>query len=112
METHPENIIVNILDDMAEIGEWTSISDAIQANGRKSHQDTREDVVAILAAIKSSQVIVPGRLNGGFQDLPADWDPTTVADEIFSDPNPVGAMMDVLLRPAGEWPKRHSTDIR
>lgn len=106
METDPDKIIANILDDMAEIGDWTSICDAIQANGRKSHQASREEVVAILTAIKHSRTIIPGRLNGGFQDLPPDWDPTTVTGGIFSDPHPVGAMMDVLLRPAGEWPNR------
>ena len=111
METDPDKIIVNILDDMAEIGDSTSISDATTANGKNSFHATREDVVAILTAIKNNQAIIPGRLTGGFQDLPADWDPTTVTNGIFSDPNPVGAMMDVLLRPAGEWPKRQDNRI-
>lgn len=111
METNPDKIIVNILDDMAEIGDWTSIADATAANGKNSFHATRGDVAAILTAIKNSQTITPGRLNGGFQDLPADWDPTTVMGGIFSDPNPVGAMMEVLLRPAGEWPKRRDTTI-
>lgn len=110
METNPDKIIVNILDDMAEIGDWTSIADATAANGKNSFHATREDVVAILTAIKHSQTIIPGRLNGEFQDLPADWDPTTVTDGIFSDPIPAGAMMEVLLRPAGEWPTRQDKE--
>lgn len=106
METNPEQIISNILDDMAEIGDWVSISDAIQANGRKSHQANREDITLILRAIEQSQEIAIGKINGEFQDFPTDWEPAEVTAEIFSDPQPVGAMMQVLLRPAGQWPEK------
>ncbi|AWB83138.1 hypothetical protein [Corynebacterium liangguodongii] len=106
METNPEKIIANILADMAEIGDWASIADALAANGRNSHFASREEVMAILRVLKKSPEISVGKVEGGFLDLPDDWDPAEVADQIFSDPQPVGAMMETFIRPTGEWPQR------
>lgn len=92
METNPETIIANILDDMAEIGDWTSIADALAANGRNPHFARREEVLTILTALKQSPEIAVGRLAGDFRDLP--------------DPQPVGAMMETLMRPTGKWPQK------
>lgn len=108
METNPEKIIANILDDMAEIGDWTSIADALAANGRNSHFARREEVLTILTALKQSPEIAVGRLAGDFRDLPDNWSPAQVTDQIFSDPQPVGAMMETLMRPTGEWPENEN----
>ncbi|WP_257159318.1 hypothetical protein [Corynebacterium cystitidis] len=106
METNPEKIITNILDDMAEIGDWTSISDALGANDHNSHFASREEVLTILLAIKQSPELAIGRLDDGFKDLPDSWDPAEITVEIFRDPQPAGAMMEVLMRPTGQWPQR------
>lgn len=105
METNPVKIIDNILGEMAEIGDWSTICDAIQANGRRAHLASREDIMSILVAIKESPDVSIGRLDGEFQDLPPDWEPSEVTAEIFSDPQPDGAMMEVLIRPTGAWPQ-------
>lgn len=106
METNPETIIANILDDMAEIGDWTSIADALAANGRNPHFARREEVLTILTALKQSPEIAVGRLAGVFRDLPDNWSPAEVTDQIFFDPQPVGAMMETLMRPTGKWPQK------
>ncbi|WP_262485199.1 hypothetical protein [Corynebacterium poyangense] len=95
---------------MAEIGDWTSIVDATAANGRNSFYATPEEVFIILTAIKESKQIIPGRLHGGFQDLPDNWDPAIITEEIFADTDPISAMMEVLLRPSGKWPTRGNSE--
>ena len=66
METNPVKIINNILGEMAEIGDWSTICDAIQANGRRAHLASREDIMSILVAIKESPDVSIGRFDGEF----------------------------------------------
>ncbi|AKE38550.1 hypothetical protein [Corynebacterium camporealensis] len=105
METNPEKIIANMLDDMAEIGDWISIADATATNGKNSFHATHEDVMAILTAVKGGQTIIPGKIEGRFQDLPSDWDPSEITSEVFDSPDPIAAVMTVLFRPTGDWPE-------
>lgn len=49
--TNDEEIVDRILDDMAEIGDWDSIVDALGANGINSHYATEPDVLRILHAV-------------------------------------------------------------
>ena len=98
METNPEKIVDNLLNDMSEVNDWISIADATGANGKNSFHATHRDVVIILEAVKESPSVTIGKLAGRFVDLPDDWSPGAVAEAIFSSADPIGAMMDFWFR--------------
>lgn len=90
----------------------TSIADVLAANGRNSHFARREEVLTILTALRQSPKIAVGKLDGDFRNLPDNWSSAQVTDQIFSDPQPVGAMMETLMRPTGEWSRREKARAR
>lgn len=102
METNPEKIVDNLLKDMREVHDWICIADATAANGKNSFHATYEDVVIILEAVKESPLVALGKIADRFRDLPDDWTPYGIAEDIFSVADPITAMMHFWLRSTEE----------
>lgn len=98
MSTGPAEIVDNVLADMTEINDWDSVLDAVQANGVSSFHATRADLRIVLSAIMADPRVRLGILEGDeLRSIEPHWTAETLAEHIFGQEDPVGAMGQLLI---------------
>ena len=102
MDLKPETIVSNILSDIPEVNDWSSIADATGANDINSFHATPDEVFTILTAVKNSPDLALGTVTNEFKDFPDSWSPRDITDRIFASSDPNLSMMDIFMRPTNE----------
>lgn len=103
-------IVDRILNDMAEIGDWDSVADALGANGINSFHATENDVLQILTAVFKDNrvyvgVIANNSVGSPLERLPSTETPESVTRRIFEhqdDNDRIGKMMNIFIDKSDE----------